>query len=122
MNNDVVVVIGAGGIGMAIARRQGFGRTILLADFDEELLAGAGGDLKAGSYTVETQRVDVSSRESVRAPADKASELGAVMQVVNTAGKSPNKAPREQILTVDLYGTKEGVGRCRSLNLGADSA
>ena len=67
MNQEVVVVIGAGGIGMAIARRQGFGRQILLADFNEELLASAAKDLEAASYKVATLKVDVSSRASVRA-------------------------------------------------------
>ncbi|MDB5317507.1 MAG: short-chain dehydrogenase, partial [Rhodospirillales bacterium] len=38
MVDDVVVVIGAGGIGVATARRQGFGKTILLADFNEKTL------------------------------------------------------------------------------------
>lgn len=36
MAKDVVVIIGAGGIGMAIARRQGFGKTLLLADWNAE--------------------------------------------------------------------------------------
>ena len=51
---NVVVVIGAGGIGGAIARRQGFGRTILLADVNEKLLAEAANDLRNASYAVET--------------------------------------------------------------------
>src|SRR5208283_2403155 len=90
MANDVIVVIGSGGIGLAIARRQGFGKTVLLADFNEKVLQAAADDMKAASYTVETQAVDVSSRESVRALADRAASLGNVMQVVNTAGLSPN--------------------------------
>ena len=49
-NTEVVVVIGAGGIGMAIARRQGFGRHILLADFNEKLLETAAKELEQASY------------------------------------------------------------------------
>ncbi|MFZ3340381.1 MAG: hypothetical protein WA213_05830 [Terriglobales bacterium] len=49
MKTEVVAVIGAGGIGMAIARRQGFGKHILLADFNEKLLAAAQKDLEATS-------------------------------------------------------------------------
>lgn len=105
MTSDVIVVIGAGGIGVAIARRQGFGKTILLADFNEQVLAAAADDLRNGSYAVETQSVDVASRGSVRALADKAAGLGRVLQVVNTAGLSPNMAPPDRILAVDLYGT-----------------
>jgi NAD(P)-dependent dehydrogenase (short-subunit alcohol dehydrogenase family) len=98
-------VIGAGGIGVAIARRQGFGKTILLADWNAETLAKAAAELGAASYVVETQSVDVSSRASVRALADTAASLGPVMQLVNTAGLSPNMAPVEKVLEVDLYGS-----------------
>jgi NAD(P)-dependent dehydrogenase (short-subunit alcohol dehydrogenase family) len=102
---DVIVVIGAGGIGLAIARRQGFGRTVLLADFNEAVLQAAADSMTAASYVVETKVVDVASRESVRALADKAASLGPVMQVVNTAGLSPNMAPPQKVLEVDLYGS-----------------
>jgi NAD(P)-dependent dehydrogenase (short-subunit alcohol dehydrogenase family) len=103
--SEVVVILGAGGIGVAIARRQGFGRTVLLADFNEEVLAKAAEDLRAGSYTVETQVVDVASRASVHALAQRAAALGTVLQVVNTAGLSPNMAPPDRLLAVDLYGS-----------------
>ena len=61
MKREVVVVIGAGGIGMAIARRQGFGRRILLADFNENLLNAAAKELEVASYKVSIRKVDVSS-------------------------------------------------------------
>lgn len=104
MKKDVVVIVGSGGIGMAIARRQGIGKTVLLADFNEKVLQAAADELRAASYTVETRTVDVSSRDSVKALATFASSLGNVAQVVNTAGLSPNMAPVERILQVDLYG------------------
>lgn len=90
---------------MAIARRQGFGKHILLADLDVDLLETAAQELELASYKVSTQKVDVSSRESVRALADAASALGSVIQVINTAGVSPNMAPPERVLAVDLYGS-----------------
>lgn len=105
MKNDVIVVIGAGGIGTAIARRQGIGKTLLLADFNGSTLAAAAEDLRSASYVVETRAVDVSSRDSVRALTAAASGLGNVMQVINTAGLSPNMAPVQQLLAVDLYGS-----------------
>jgi NAD(P)-dependent dehydrogenase (short-subunit alcohol dehydrogenase family) len=103
MPSDVVVVIGAGGIGQAIARRQGTGRTVLLADHSEPALAAAKEALEAGGHAVCAQQADVSSRESVRALARTAAGLGAVVNVVNTAGLF--QAPPATILAVNLVGT-----------------
>ncbi|MFL9826253.1 SDR family oxidoreductase [Rhodoplanes sp. SY1] len=105
MAKDVVVVIGAGGIGLAIARRQGFGKTLLLADFNSKTLEAGAEGLREAGYEVATRHVDVSSRESVRALADAAATTGNVAQVVNTAGLSPNMASVERVLEVDLYGS-----------------
>lgn len=105
MNKEIVVIIGAGGIGIAIARRQGIGKTLLLADFNEKTLQTAAAELRGASYEVETLLVDVSSRASVRQLADAAAALGRVTQVVNTAGLSPNMAPVDRLLAVDLYGS-----------------
>jgi NAD(P)-dependent dehydrogenase (short-subunit alcohol dehydrogenase family) len=104
VKSDVIVIIGAGGIGQAIARRQGFGKTVLLADISEKVLKDAVASLEYASYTVASQSVDVTSRASVRALADAAAALGSVTQMVNTAGLSPNMAPPEKVLEVDLYG------------------
>jgi NAD(P)-dependent dehydrogenase (short-subunit alcohol dehydrogenase family) len=101
---EVIVVIGSGGIGTAIARRQGNGRTVLLADCNAALLEQAAGELRDAGYAVEAQVVDVADRASVRALAAKAAGLGAVLQVINTAGLSPNMAPVQRLLEVDLYG------------------
>jgi len=103
--NDVVVVIGAGGIGLAIARRQGAGKSVLLADFNQETLASAAAELTGLGHQVTTQTVDVASRESVRSLADAAAGLGRVVQLVQAAGLSPAMAPPAAILRVDLYGT-----------------
>lgn len=105
MTKEVVVVIGAGGIGLAIARRQGFGKTVLLADYNEETLNAAAESMRNASYSVETHPVNVASRESVQALAAAAAALGRVVQVINTAGLSPNMAPVAHVLEVDLYGS-----------------
>ena len=104
MNTQVIVLIGAGGIGQAIARRQGNGRTILLADIHETNLVAAAAALEAGGHTVTTHPVDVASRESVRALAQAADALGDVVNVIHTAGLSPVQASAEAILAVDLVG------------------
>jgi NAD(P)-dependent dehydrogenase (short-subunit alcohol dehydrogenase family) len=112
--NDILVITGAGGIGQAIARRLGPGKHILLADISEDNQAAAAAALEDLGHRVSTQRVDVSSRESVHALAEKAVELGNVAQVVHTAGVSPVQAPAATVLAVDLLGTAlvlEQLGR-----------
>lgn len=102
---DVVVIIGCGGIGEAIARRQGIGRRLLLADCNATVLDAAAQRLAAAGYLVETQVVDTTIRLSVGALAASAAALGPVLQVVNTAGVSPNMAGPKRVLEVDLYGS-----------------
>ena len=104
-NTAVQVVIGAGSIGQAIARRTGAGKHVLLADFNETNLQNAKTALEDAGHTVSTQRVDVSDAASVRALAQAAAGLGDVVQVISTAGVSPVQAPAEAVLAVDLYGT-----------------
>lgn len=104
MHSNVIVVIGVGGIGMAIARREGAGKMVLLADINEKNLAKASQDLMDTGYVVETQQTDVSLLSSVKALVAKAVSLGNVLQVVNTAGLSPNMASVEKLLEVDLVG------------------
>jgi NAD(P)-dependent dehydrogenase (short-subunit alcohol dehydrogenase family) len=105
MSTNVLVVIGAGSIGQAIARRTGAGKHLLLADFNETTLQNAKTALEDAGHTVSTQRVDVSDAESVRALARAAAGIGDVVQVVSTAGVSPVQASAEPVLAVDLYGT-----------------
>ncbi len=102
---DVVVIIGIGGMGEAIARRQGPGRKLLVADFDAATLARVADALTGDGYDVESRRVDVGSPESVAELARAAAALGPVTQVVHTAGLSPTQASAEAILRVDLLGT-----------------
>jgi NAD(P)-dependent dehydrogenase (short-subunit alcohol dehydrogenase family) len=103
--SNVLVVIGVGGIGQAIARRQGAGKSLLLADFDERTLDAAATGLEGAGYAVTTMHVDVSSRQSTRALAEAANKLGNVTEIVHTAGLSPNMAAPDKILAVDLLGT-----------------
>lgn len=104
MAREVIVILGAGGIGEAIARRQGAGRTVLLADNNAEVLETARSRMENSGYEVEAQVVDVTARASVEALANRANELGAVALMVNTAGLSPNMAAPDKVLAVDLYG------------------
>ena len=104
MASKVVVVIGAGGMGEAIARRQGPGKNLIIADFNEELLAQRVAGLQADGFEVSSKRVDVSSGESVRELAEEVAKAGSVEQVIHTAGLSPAQASVAAIVSVDLLG------------------
>jgi hypothetical protein len=101
---DVLAVIGVGGMGQAIARRLGAGKTVLLADYNDETLQAAAAALSADGHDVHTRTVDVASAESVRALAKDAAALGRVTQVAHTAGLSPSQADAPAVLAVDLLG------------------
>ena len=102
---EIVVVIGPGQIGQAIARRIGFGKHVLLADMREENAMAAAETFANAGFDASTAVVDVSSPETVHALVDKATALGQVTRLVHAAGVSPSQAPPSTILKVDLYGT-----------------
>ncbi|AMH43313.1 MULTISPECIES: SDR family oxidoreductase [Burkholderiaceae] len=101
----VIVVIGPGSIGQAIARRVGAGKRLLLADLREENADSAARTLSEAGFDVTTAVVDVSSRASVEALVARATSLGAVHGLIHAAGVSPSQASPETIFEVDLYGT-----------------
>lgn len=103
--SEVIVVIGPGSIGQAIARRVSLGKLVLLADVRPENAEAAAKTLSEAGFEVKTAQVDVSSRESVHALAELAASLGPVRGVIHAAGVSPTQAAPETILRVDLYGT-----------------
>ena len=104
MAREVLTVIGVGGMGQAIARRLGSGKTVLLADYNEAALASVAESLSSDGHDVECRGVDVASAESVHGLAEYAAALGDVKQVAHTAGLSPGQASAEAILAVDLLG------------------
>jgi len=101
----VVVVIGAGSIGQAIARRVGAGKHVVLADLRQANADAAAGVMRDAGFHVSTAPVDVSSRQSVHALVETATSFGEVTGLIHAAGVSPSQAPPETILAVDLYGT-----------------
>ena len=105
MTQNVVVVIGAGLIGQAIARRVSAGKHVLLADIRQENADAPTRILSDAGFDVTNAIVDVSSRDSVHALVEAATALGEVSGVIHAAGVSPSQASPETILKVDLYGT-----------------
>src|SRR4051794_20582328 len=102
---DVVVVIGPGSIGQAIARQVGAGRTLLLAAHSDEATAAAADQLRRDGYDVACQTTDISDQTQVEALATAAAEFGVITHVIHAAGVSPTQASIERIMEVDLAGT-----------------
>jgi NAD(P)-dependent dehydrogenase (short-subunit alcohol dehydrogenase family) len=92
---QVVVVIGAGSIGQAIARRVSAGKHVLLADLRQEGADAAAKVLADAGFEVSTAVVDVSSRASVHALVETATALGSVTGLIHAAGVSPSQASVE---------------------------
>lgn len=101
----VNVVIGAGSIGIAIARRVSAGKKLLLADLSQANADAAAQVMKDAGFEVSTTTVDIASRASIDALVEKATALGDVVGVIHAAGVSPSQASPEKILAVDLHGT-----------------
>jgi NAD(P)-dependent dehydrogenase (short-subunit alcohol dehydrogenase family) len=102
---QVIVVIGPGQIGQAIARRVAFGKHVLLADKRQENANAVAEVLGNAGYDVSVATVDVSSRKDVHALVETATGLGKVTGLIHAAGVSPSQASVATILKVDLYGT-----------------
>jgi NAD(P)-dependent dehydrogenase (short-subunit alcohol dehydrogenase family) len=101
---EVLAIIGVGGMGVAVARRMGAGRVIVLGDVNTAQVDSVAGQLADDGHHVVTGRVDVTSRESVTEFARLAASCGRVSSVVHTAGLSPQQAAAEVVLAVDLLG------------------
>lgn len=111
---DVMIVTGAGQISMAIARRMGYGKKIVMGDKNIENAKKIAETMNNAGFDVEPVEMDLSSRESIKKLIGKAQEYGDIKMLVNGAGVSPSQAPIEAILNVDLYGTAvllEEVGK-----------
>src|ERR1700684_2907275 len=91
-------------MGVSVARRNGAGRTIVLADINAEGLNTAAGALTEDGHQVLTLEIELTSRRSVCALAEAALAAGRVTAVVHTAGLSPQQASAEAVLAVGLLG------------------
>jgi NAD(P)-dependent dehydrogenase (short-subunit alcohol dehydrogenase family) len=90
--NNVIVVIGTGSIGQAIARRVSAGKHVLLADLRQDNVDAAAKVLGDAGFEVSTAIVDVSSRKSVHALVETATAIGTIIGVIHAAGVSPTQA------------------------------
>ena len=114
MKKDVMILTGAGQIGMAIARRMGYGKKIVIGDKNPDNAQAVAKIMNDAGYDADAVEMDLSSRESIKNLIAKAQEYGDITMLANAAGVSPSQAPVEAILKVDLYGTAvllEEVGK-----------
>lgn len=111
---DVMLWAGAGQIGMAIARRMGYGMKIIVGDKKLENAQSTARIMNEAGYDVVPMEMDLSSRESIQGLIAEGQKHGAITMLVNAAGVSPSQASVDAILKVDLYGTAvllEEVGK-----------
>ncbi|ADV45131.1 SDR family oxidoreductase [Bacteroides helcogenes] len=111
---DVMILTGAGQIGMAIARRMGTGKKIVLGDKSIKNAEDIAGIMSNAGFDVVPMEMDLSSRSSISGLIAEAQRQGEITMLVNAAGVSPSQASVETILKVDLYGTAvllEEVGK-----------
>ena len=114
MNKDVMIVTGAGQLSMAIARRVGYGKKIILGDKNINNANAIADIMNKAGFDAESVEMDLSSRESIQMMIKKALAYGEIKMLVNGAGVSPSQASVEAVLKVDLYGTAvllEEVGK-----------
>lgn len=114
MNKDVILWAGAGQIGMAIARRMGTGKKIVVGDKKLENAESIAKIMNEAGFDVVPVRMDLSDKTSILDFIRAGQTYGEVAMLINAAGVSPSQASVETILKVDLYGTAvllEEVGR-----------
>lgn len=111
---EVMILAGAGQIGMAIARRMGYGKKIVIGDKKLENAKAIEKVMTDTGFDVLAMEMDISSSESIKELIAEAQKYGEITMLINAAGVSPSQASVETILRVDLYGTAvllEEVGK-----------
>jgi NAD(P)-dependent dehydrogenase (short-subunit alcohol dehydrogenase family) len=111
---EVMILTGAGQIGMAIARRIGSGMKIVIGDKSVENANAMARTMNQAGFDATPLEMDLSSRNSILHLIAEAQGYGNISMLVNAAGVSPSQASVETILQVDLYGTAvllEEVGK-----------
>lgn len=114
MEKQVMLVVGAGQISLAIARRLGADYQIIVGDKNLEHAQKFEQTLTEAGFNAKASEMDLASRDSIKETIKFATTFGEIKALVNGAGLSPSQAKTEDILKVDLYGTAvllEEVGK-----------
>jgi NAD(P)-dependent dehydrogenase (short-subunit alcohol dehydrogenase family) len=100
----LAVVVGAGAMGMAIARRLGQRHRLILAEVDGQRLEAAAATLKSEGIWVVPVVCDVTQATSVNVLAQVVSNHGPMRTLAHVAGLSPSMADWRTIMLVNLVG------------------
>ncbi|WP_297494600.1 SDR family oxidoreductase [Acidocella sp.] len=100
----LAVVVGAGGLGMAVARRLGLGYRVMLADRDAEHLAARVEALRHEGHDAVGIPCDVTELAAVSALTAHAAAAGPVRALAHIVGLSPSMAGFKPIMEVNLVG------------------
>ncbi len=116
-----IITGGAGGIGLAAAKRfAALGLKVVIADLEQEALDAAAAEIAAASPDKDAKvmavRCDVSRIDEVRSLRERAyAEFGAVDVLMNNAGTGPGGGPFDhydrwqRVIGVNLWGVINGV-------------
>ncbi|WP_040976965.1 SDR family oxidoreductase [Necropsobacter massiliensis] len=101
---EVIVLVGSGAIGIAIARRVAVGKALVLADVRLENAEKQAAELRNAGFDVHCVQCDIASEQSLQNLVRFSTALGEIKGLINTAGMSASQASAAQIFQVDLYG------------------
>lgn len=98
------VVVGAGGLGMAVARRLGLSHRLMLADRDADHVETQCLNLRTDGYDAVAVACDVTRHSDITRLAAMASSRRAVRTLANVVGLSPAAQDFDAIMAVNLVG------------------
>ena len=90
INKDVMILTGAGQIGMAIARRMGYSKKIVIGDKKLENARAIAKIMNDAGYNVVAMEMDLSSRDSIKNLVAGAQKYGEISMMIKAAGVSPS--------------------------------
>lgn len=100
----LAVVIGAGGMGTAVARRLGQEHRVLLVDIDPQRLSEQEHRLRADGIQADRHLCDITSPDSVAQLATVVQQHGGFNTLAHVTGLSPAMADWRTIMSVNLIG------------------
>jgi NAD(P)-dependent dehydrogenase (short-subunit alcohol dehydrogenase family) len=103
-NKTAVIIGGASGMGLGVAKELGVHGTIFIGDLGETGVQNAVEELRALGINAHGQKCDVTDISSLHALAQAAAEIGPIGCAINTAGVAFTDADTETIMKVNALG------------------